>query len=401
MAALLATRFEYRLDGAHRKSKGLGNSHPRHKYTGGSWPDKRSKTAAMNAARQGRGPPILTSTAAFRAARKAAREAERELALMQELFAEQHAIARVQAAAATTIQAIFRGWCIRHGTPAYTVTLRNCNSAEDVMPYAVAMHGSFRLMGCDGHGGKEVTKHIAALSPKTLASISAGPRAWVNERAKECRGMHSGGMITAASGFRRPDGNWELTTAWRGDAPLLIVRPDGSVWGKQDHIPFAFENDASHDPRALGYSTTPSRGPRWEMTEHCQIAISLRGEKAVYCRCATTGRLVATFTVIGDSGSFANIPTGEETIIVPPGSRIIWGSDGWSDVMHPEDPFFRQPDLTAKMVEDEAYARWKTRALPAVDLDKWRAGIPSTPFSPYPAGSLGLDDISVGVMYLY
>jgi len=306
---------------------------------------------------------------------------------------------RIEGNNANVILAIVRGWLVRRSTPTYTTALFNCSSKEDVEPRIAVSPNHFIGNGLDGHGGKEVTNHMKNLSSTIFHEISTkGPGNWVDERKVECKSFFSGGMITAFSGNRLPNGEWEISIGWRGDAPFAALLPDGTAIIKQDHTPFSFENDPSHDPASLGYTVKPCGIVRWEITPDGKMAMSQRGEKGVYCKCNKTGREIAAFAVLGDSGAFYDIPTGQMTIIVPQGTRLIWGSDGWSDVIHPEDPFFRQPNLTAQMVVDEAHARWTTRRMHSVDLDKYKSGQDTPDIHTY--SGFGPDDISVGVLDL-
>jgi len=318
--------------------------------------------------------------------------------LAQKVLERREIQRRIEGNNANVIQAIVRRWLARRSTPIYTTALLNCYSKEDVMPRVAVSSNHFIGFGCDGHGGKRVTNHIASLSSTIFQEISKGPFNWVNERKVECESYRSGGMITAFSGNRLPNGDYEVKIAWRGDAPFAALLPDGSAIIKQDHTPYSFENDPSHDPVSLGYTVKPSRGVRWEITPDGKMAMSQRGEKGLYCKCNKTRREIAAFTVLGDSSAFYDIPTGQMTIIVPQGTRLIWGSDGWSDVIHPEDPFFRQPNLTAQMVVDEAYTRWTTREMQSVDLDKYKTGQDTPVLHAY--SGFGPDDISVGVLDL-
>lgn len=306
---------------------------------------------------------------------------------------------RIENTNAISIQAFARGYLVRIRKPQCTTALLNCSSKQDVMPYVAVTSEYIIGFGCDGHGGNHVTNHIAGLPKTTLEEISSkGSLNWVNERREECKHFYSGGMITSFSGHRLPNGSWSLDISWLGDAPFAALLPDGTAWIKQDHTPFSFEGDDTHDPESLGYFATPSKIIRWEITPDGKIAMSQRRERGVYCMCKKTGRKIAAFTVLGDSGSFCNNPTGHSTIIVPSGTRLIWGSDGWSDVIHPEDPFFRQPNLTAQMVVDEAYARWTTRKFKSIDLDKYKAGEDAPELHVY--SGFGIDDISAGVLDL-
>lgn len=306
---------------------------------------------------------------------------------------------RIENTSAISIQAFARGYLVRIRKPQCTTALLNCGSKQDVMPYVAVTSEYFIGFGCDGHGGKSVTNHISGLPQVIMQEISSkGPLNWVNERREECKNFYSGGMITSFSGHRLPNNSWSLDISWLGDAPFAALLPDGSTWIKQDHIPFAFEGDDTHDPMSLGYIAIPSRIVRWEITPDGKMAMSQRHEQGVYCKCKNTGRMIASFTVLGDSSAFCNIPTGHSTIIVPSGTRLIWGSDGWSDVIHPEDQFFRQPNLTAQMVVDEAHARWTTRKFMSIDLDKYKAGQATPDLHEY--SGFGIDDISVGVLDL-
>lgn len=306
---------------------------------------------------------------------------------------------RIEGNNANVIQAIVRRMLARRSTPTYTTALLNCSSKEDVMPRVAVSSNHFIGFGCDGHGGKSVTKHIASLSSTIFEEIhTKGPLEWVDERKAECKPLFSGGMITAFSGNRLQNGSWAVDIAWRGDAPFAALLPDGSAIIKQDHTPFSLENDPSHDPASLGYTAKPSGIIRWEITPDGKMAMSQRREQGRYCKCNRTGKMIAAFTVLGDSAAFYDIPTGSMTIIVPKGTRLIWGSDGWSDVIHPEDPFFRQPNLTAQMVTDEAHARWTTRQMYSIDLDKYKSGQACPDLHMY--SGFGPDDISVGVLDL-
>ena len=306
---------------------------------------------------------------------------------------------RIENTSAISIQAFARGYLVRIRKPIYTAALLNCGSKEDVMPYVAVTSEHVIGFGCDGHGGKHVTNHIAGLPKTTLEEISSkGSLNWVNERRDECKNFYSGGMITSFSGQRLRNGSWSLDISWLGDAPFAALLPDGTAWIKQDHTPLSFEGDDTHDPASLGYIVKPSGIIRWEITPDGKIAISQRREQGLYCMCKNTGCMIASFTVLGDSSAFCNIPTGHSTIIVPSGTRLIWGSDGWSDVIHPEDPFFRQPNLTAQMVVDEAHARWTTRKFKSIDLDKYKAGEDAPELHEY--SGFGIDDISVGVLDL-
>lgn len=306
---------------------------------------------------------------------------------------------RIESNSATIIQTIFRGYIVRRHKPQFTTALLNCGSKEDVIPYVATTSNHFIGFGCDGHGGKHVTNHISCLSQVIMQEISSkGPLSWVNDRRDECKNFCSGGMITAFSGYRIPNGSWSLDISWLGDAPFAALLPDGSSWIKQDHTHFSFEKDDTHDPASLGYIVKPSGIIRWEITPDGKIAMSQRHEQGVYCKCKNTGRMIASFTVLGDSSAFCNIPTGHSTIIVPSGTRLIWGSDGWSDVIHPDDQFFRQLNLTAQMVIDEAHYRWTKHKFKSIDLDKYKAGQDTTELHEY--SGFGIDDISIGVLNL-
>ena len=56
-----------------------------------------------------------------------------------------------------------------------------------------------------------------------------------------------------------------------------------------------------------------------------------------YCKSIKTNRTIASFSVLGDNGSFYNVPTYYKKVKVPIHSRIVCGSDGIFDVIHDED----------------------------------------------------------------
>ena len=403
--------MEYKQGSEHRSTKGNGKSTHKARLSSQQMKQYRKRDRKRDQTRTKRCSNVepRQTTAQYsneRAATTAARKhwARTLTELAQKALERREIQRRIEGNNANVIQAIVRRWLARRmlarrRTPIYTTALLNCCSKEDVMPRVAVSSNHFIGFGCDGHGGKRVTNHIASLPSTFFEEISTkGPLEWVNERKVECKFYRSGGMITAFSGNRLPNGDYEVKIAWRGDAPFAALLPDGSAIIKQDHTPYSFENDPSHDPVSLGYTVKPSRGVRWEITPDGKMAMSQRGEKGLYCKCNKTRREIAAFTVLGDSSAFYDIPTGQMTLIVPHGTRLIWGSDGWSDVIHPEDPFFRQPNLTAQMVVDEAHARWTTRRMHSVDLDKYKSGQDTPDLHTY--SGFGPDDISVGVLDL-
>ena len=395
------SQYDYKPGSLHRSSKGDGSYKKRNmRCKQGNARDKRTKTKWK---RRFTATPGQT-TAEYRIYRREMNTSRKRWTrtldeIKQMALIRLEAQRRIESNSVIAIQASTRGYLVRNRKPQCTTALLNCGSKEDVKPYVAVTSEYIIGFGYDGHGGKHVTNHIAGLLKTTLEEISSkGALNWVNERREECKNFYSGGMITCFSGYRLPNNSWSLDISWLGDAPFAALLSDGSTWIKQDHIPFAFEGDDAHDPMSLGYIAIPSRIVRWEITPDGKMAMSQRREQAVYCKCKKTGRMVASFTVLGDSGSFFDIPTGHSTIIVPSGSRLIWGSDGWSDVIHPEDSFFRQPNLTAQMVIDEAHARWTTRKFKSIDLDKYKAGQDTPDLHEY--SGFGIDDISVGVLDL-
>ena len=81
-----------------------------------------------------------------------------------------------------------------------------------------------------------------------------------------------------------------------------------------------------------------------------------------YCKSIKTNRTLASFSVLGDNGSFYNVPTYYKKVEVPIHSRIVCGSDGIFDVIHDRDEIFTKESLTSDELANEAYSRWTKRS---------------------------------------
>jgi hypothetical protein len=353
---------------------------------------KRSKTP--NACRKGkktlskRKPCVLksTNTSSFRKERfrfsmqlrssKKIRECAAAEALLhlQGLINERRATQRInENFAVKKIQRFLRTVCKK---PSVTVALENWSSAQDMLPYTVSTPSCVWGFGVDGHGmfGGRLRDKVVAL-PKSFKDMSKDdPIAFVERLKEECKEEHGGGMVTSFSAKQTIDG-WTVKTGSRGDYAFWAIIPDGTVHEIKYHLP---DIDNLATP---GYTIKPGNTLKFEMTPENKIAISRRNQRAVYAKCIESKAEIAAFAGIGDSRtvfgskkySFYNVPSFGEEWNIPSGSRLILCSDGVRDVMHSKDPFFRQSDLTAEMVIDEAKARWQTRPYEAVCLDKYLA----------------------------
>ena len=359
-------------------------------------------------------PSTPTSSAAYRAARfaasiqlraakeQSAQDAIEALIELQKAIAKRRAAARrIEEAAVKVLQRFARS-CQILNEPTYTSGLENWSSGQDMAPYInLLTPTSIGGFGLDGHGaqGCQLRDKVVNLGEDLKALSATDPSTFVDWLKDECKNERGGAMVTAFSAIKSAgEVQWTVRTASRGDYAFFAILPDGSVREIKYHLP---DEDNCATP---GYRIINGTTPKFIMTPNDKIAVSCTGRKAKYAVCCNSGAQIAAFAGIGDyrmnRPSFYNVPTNVEEWLLPPGSRLFLCSDGVRDVLHPECAFFRQRNLTAEMVIDEAKARWQTRSFDAISLEAYLEGNATDVIHTYPSGSLGKDDISVAVVNL-
>ena len=287
--------------------------------------------------------------------------------------------------------------------PIITTALCNWESAQDMIPYYKVHENKIYGSVADGHakGGEDLVTKIKDVLDSENSIEENGPEKFVDDMKHRFE-KHKGGAMLTAFTITRNREDYVVNVASRGDSPLWTITPTGDIRQKTDHIPK--KSDFLNDD----YYCTDARNTKWQVIptkdNTMTIALSFRGEKAIYANCKKSGKQLASFATIGDSVGeatcFPNVKTNVEEWIVPSGSVLIACSDGVTDIIDPKDVFFKKIGLTAEEVMQEAKERWQSREINSVNLDNWREGLNHPILHKYPAGTLGKDDISVIVIHL-
>jgi len=318
------------------------------------------KTIQTRAARAARIAPYELSLSSARAARFAARAAHgtynehirKCYQKMDEQLAPTHSsFAEDEKRKIEKVKAIILGYIIRRRIPKHSSSVKQYKG-EDARPRVFAAAGLLIACWLDGHRGAEVTNLMDAYTDEELLIKLQRPADFIKELQDRCATFYSGAMVTCMFAKRAPCGSWDVTVAWRGDAPLTLLFPDGSTYTIKPDTPRA-HLDSEKDPR---WTSVELPGPSWKITKEGNLEFST--DHPIYAKCSVTDIEIATFGVVGDRNAFSAVPTNQLQIRVPRCTQIVAGSDGCGDMIHPDDPFLRTPGLTAEMYGNEADRRW-------------------------------------------
>ena len=279
---------------------------------------------------------------------------------------------------------------------AVTSCLLNCGAAQDAKPivrsYSIGDNRYHVVVVADGHAGNRVTRAINALPEQWYRQIvEFGPKVCIDKLKMNFKNNHAGAMIIVALIAEKANGQYKFTISWRGDAPFWVYS-EGSelVWCKPIITPCQMPDPVELEKMGVRIHQTDQ--PYWCIMPDDTVAMSDQYTQ-IYFECADSGRKLADYRVLGDSGSFLKIPTQEHTFTCDGPCRFVTGSDGFSDVIHPQSLFMASANLTARKLVIEAHLRWTTTEKTVVSLERTGEYIDT-------CTKLGLDDISVVVGYL-
>ena len=237
---------------------------------------------------------------------------------------------------------------------------------EDIEPFCKKMliNNKIIVFGyCgDGHAGNRVTHIIDHLTmEEKMKIIDIGPKKWVDKLKTKCKDSMSGAMITAwrCQYDLDLDKDWVVEVASRGDTPLVVYKDNKKIFRKKDDLPYEYPDMKDPKIKFVPYS---DNAVLWNMTKDKDIIQqfdekSKKIKRPIYCQCQKTNRIIASFSVLGDSDSFSHIKTTYVKWKVESGSRIVCGSDGVFDVIHDEDDILTNKTKASEIVT-EAYSRW-------------------------------------------
>ena len=254
------------------------------------------KSSGSSAYRQER----FAISARLRAEKKLSAEAAMEVLIrLQQATTKRRAnVRRLEESAALTLQRFAR-YVQSAFKPTFSSELENWSSAQDMKPYIVyPTKTSIGGFGVDGHGlqGCQLRDSVEAL-PEHIKNMSAtDPSTFLDLLKELCKYEKGGGMATAFSASQSKslsgERQWTVQIASRGDYAFWAMLPDGTVREIKYHLP---DEDLCATP---GYFIKPGRTPKFIMTPDDKIAITVKGRKAVYAKCTSSGAEIAAFAGI-------------------------------------------------------------------------------------------------------
>lgn len=286
--------------------------------------------------------------------------------------------------------------------------IKNICSAEDLRVIAVEKDGHYGMLGLDGHKGYTEDLDLPQSGKGCRDIVDAnrimlgemllkdGAPSVVDKCQELCKDEPSGAMVIACDLYEG-----KLRIASLGDCFLWVyVRgEDGHFQLFYEHATHGEEYYLQHTEEANELGIKPRRfqaRQAWPLSDGT-FQYSAKKDRICYFDYAN-GEWFAGCAGLGHCNMkcFSKIVN---TIELPPGRDfyIVTGSDGVSDVIHPESSYWKTCPVNAEAVCEKAYCRWGRTGKTFQVKQKENGDVyPSWSFAP--DSDKQADDISVGLM---
>jgi hypothetical protein len=284
--------------------------------------------------------------------------------------------------------------------------LANICSAEDLkVILAHSEDGHYGMLALDGHKGNTenvhdptsgkgcrdiIHKHRDMLKQLLLEQ---GAAASIDKCQELCLNENSGAMAIACDYFKG-----KLRVASLGDCFLWVfVKKDSKFELFYEHE----THDEKHYERYIDQAQNLGIYPQYRLAQPYPLPngnweVSSRKKPCYYEY--PNGEFFAACSGLGHRG-IPCIGKIVQTITIPPNKDfyVVIGSDGVSDVIHPQASFWQQCPDHAKNIFKEAYRRWG-RTGETWEIKRKEDGHVWPSFSFAPISDKQADDISVGLL---
>jgi serine/threonine protein phosphatase PrpC len=226
------------------------------------------------------------------------------------------------------------------------------NKNEDMQPIGKVVNGNYILIVADGHGGTFTVNVIKSLSDDIcdIASNIGVEDAMAFVKNK-CKKIDDGAMITIIK-INMTIEEPTIELCWYGDSRAIIYNYNNDIVFQTDTHDLT-SNDklyTSDEIRDMGFDVN-YQNLRLIPTINENI---FQLEKNKYFK--KSNRSISTYGHVGNFGSCV-IPPGYKMLQFEKGMKVVAGSDGLWDVIHPESDLIKSTD-NANELANIALKRW-------------------------------------------
>lgn len=226
------------------------------------------------------------------------------------------------------------------------------NENEDMQPIGKVINGNYILVVADGHGGTFTVNVIKSLS-NDICDIASniGVTEAMEFVQQKCEKIDDGAMITIIKinmAIEEPT----IELCWYGDSRAIIYNYNNDIVFQTDTHDLT-ENDklyTSDEILDMGFDVH---------SKNLRVIPTLNEDKFQLLKnnyFKKYNRSISTYGHVGNFGSCV-IPPGYKLLNFEKGMKVVAGSDGLWDVIHPESDLIKSTD-DANELANIALKRW-------------------------------------------
>lgn len=226
------------------------------------------------------------------------------------------------------------------------------NKNEDMQPIGKVINGNYILVVADGHGGTFTINVIKSLS-NDICDIASnkGVKEAMEFIKNKCKNLDDGAMITIIKinmAIEEPT----IELCWYGDSRAIIYNYNNDIIFQTD------THDLTSNDKLYTFDEIQEMGFDIH-SKNLRVIPTLNEDKFQLLKnnyFKKYNRSISTYGHVGNFGSCV-IPPGYKMLKFEKGMKVVAGSDGLWDVIHPESDLIKNTD-NANELANIALQRW-------------------------------------------